>query len=302
MRSDSVARLPKKRIEVKTDPFQQLFDPLARVESLGVELVGNHALLGVDHHFSRDEALAVGGQGAFAADELVLVDPLPGAALEVMPHPFAIDQIQCDRPLGREDPLDRLQDGQIILLPVKITEGIAHQRNAVEIIIRETEFTGVAFVEIYIQAVRFGALFRQADQVAGAIDTGHMVEAPPRQFQAMASLAAAEVQDPVIGLEPGRADEQVDLLLRVAVVLHHIPVGLDVDGIEQCAPPFGWQMALQVHQRAERFGGGGVGNRLASQPGLFLDHFKLPACARRLSLCRLFGLGLIPPDCAKESR
>ena len=63
--------------------LQQLGDAVARVEPLGIELVGDHAHLVVDDHLARDQPLAILADGALAADEVMLVDPLPRAPLEV---------------------------------------------------------------------------------------------------------------------------------------------------------------------------------------------------------------------------
>ena len=74
--------------------LEQPRDALARVEALGIELVGDDAHLVVDDDLAADQALAVGRQRALAADEVVLVDPLPGAALEVVGHVGAVGDVE----------------------------------------------------------------------------------------------------------------------------------------------------------------------------------------------------------------
>ena len=97
-----------------------------------------------------------------------------------------------------------------------------------------------------------GALARQPHQVARAVDAGDVLEAAPRQLQHVAPLAAAQIEDPVVGLQPGAAHQQVDLLLGVAVVLDDVAVGFEIERVEERAPPFGRQVALEVGDRAQR--------------------------------------------------
>jgi len=61
----------------ETGAEQQRLEALFRVEPLGVELIGNDAALGVDHNFTTDQPIAVTGKIPLAADEMVLIDPLP---------------------------------------------------------------------------------------------------------------------------------------------------------------------------------------------------------------------------------
>ena len=57
--------------------LEQLRDAGAGIEALGVELVGDHAGLVIDDDLTRDEPVAFLADRAFAADEMVFVDPLP---------------------------------------------------------------------------------------------------------------------------------------------------------------------------------------------------------------------------------
>ena len=85
-RSDSASAWPWWRTLRKPRLLHQLGDAVARVEPFGIELVGDHAHLVVHDHFARDQALAVLADGALAAHEVVLVDPLPRALVEVLVH------------------------------------------------------------------------------------------------------------------------------------------------------------------------------------------------------------------------
>jgi hypothetical protein len=57
----------------------------------------------------------------------------------------------------------------------------------------------------------------------------------------MAPLTAAQIEDAVIALEPDAADEQVDFIGRIAIVLNYIAVGFEVERVEQGTPPVGRQ-------------------------------------------------------------
>src|ERR1700731_989958 len=104
---------------------QQRLEPLSRIQPLGIELVGDAAALGVDYALSADQPIAIPGEVAFAADEMVLVDPLPGARLEMMAHPVAIHQIHDERATGGEGALDRFEHCEIVLRTFEITKPVA---------------------------------------------------------------------------------------------------------------------------------------------------------------------------------
>ena len=231
--------------------LEQLVDLVRRIEPLGVELVGQHALLGVDHDFAGQQALAVFGERPLAADELVLVDPLPGALLEMAAHPVAVGQVHDQLAVRAQRPLDRLEHGQIVLLALEIAEGVAEERDAIERAFGDAEAAGVALVEARDQPLLLGALARQPDQIARAVDAGDPAEAAPRQLQAVPALAAAQVQYAIAGLEPGAFDGEIDLALGVRFVLDDVAVGLEVERVEQALPPVGRQMPLEVRDRAE---------------------------------------------------
>src|SRR5690606_25594905 len=138
--------------------LEHLRDLRGRVEALGVELIDNDAALGVDDHLARDEALAVGGERALAADQMVLVDPLPGAALEALAHPVAVHEVERDGAAGLEDALGHAEHGEVVLLALEIAERVAHKRHALERALGQAEAAGVALVEGDGQAGLFGAL------------------------------------------------------------------------------------------------------------------------------------------------
>src|SRR6185312_12389651 len=139
----------------------------------------------------------------------------------------------------------RAQHGNVILLAVEITEGVAEDRDAVKAAVGRAELARVALVEGDAEAALAGALARQAHEVARAVDAGHILEAASRQLQHVPPLAAAQIEDAIVGLEAGAFHQQIDLLLSVAVVLDDIAVGLEVERVEERAPPFGGQVALE---------------------------------------------------------
>ena len=67
----------------------------------------------------------------------------------------------------------------------------------------------------------------------------------------MATLTAAQVEDAVVALEPDAADQQVDFIGRVAVVLDDVAISFEVEGIEQGTPPVGRQVTFEIRNRTQ---------------------------------------------------
>ena len=67
----------------------------------------------------------------------------------------------------------------------------------------------------------------------------------------MAALTA-EVEDLAVRLHRRRRQDEVDLAPRVLDVLDDVAVGLDVERVEQLAPPLGGQVLLEVRDRSQR--------------------------------------------------
>ena len=110
----------------------------------------------------------------------------------------------------------------------------------------------------------------------------------------MAPLTAAQVENAVVALEPDAADQQVDFIGRIAIVLDYIAVGFEVERVEQSAPPVGRQVTFEIRDRTQcsradapvrlgmveiRAGRAGVGQvSLGGGPRTvgFLPHIDLP--------------------------
>ncbi len=127
--------------------LEQLGDAVARVEALGVELVGDDAELVVDDHLARDEPLAVGRERALAADEMMLVDPLPRAPLEVVGHIGAVGDVEHELTRRAQELADGRQHLLVVLLVREVAERIAHDGDAVEAALGEPRVPRVAFLE-----------------------------------------------------------------------------------------------------------------------------------------------------------
>src|SRR5271169_2849134 len=67
----------------------------------------------------------------------------------------------------------------------------------------------------------------------------------------MAALTAAQIEDSIVALDAGTADQQVDFLRGVAIVLDHIAVGFEIERAEQGPPPIRWEMAFEIGHRAQ---------------------------------------------------
>src|SRR6516164_1826909 len=147
-----------------------------------------------------DQPVAISGEVAFAADEMVLIDPLPGARLEMVAHPVAVHQIHDERAAGGEGALDRLEHREIVLRTLEITEGIAQDADAMELRVAETKAPGVAFMKRDLQVALFGALAGEADQIAGSIEPGDMRKSALRKLERMSTLPAAQIEDAIVAL------------------------------------------------------------------------------------------------------
>src|SRR5215469_16095856 len=167
-------------------------------------------------------------------------------------HPLPVHQVHDETAAGREGAIDCLEDGEIVLRKLEVTEGIAQDADAMELRVAEAEAAGVAFVKRNRKVTELGALAGETDQITRAVETGNVRKAAPCQFERMTALSTAKIEDAVVALEPDAADQKIDFSGGIAIVLDHIPVGLEVKRIEQGAPPIGGQMTLEVRYRAQR--------------------------------------------------
>ena len=144
-------------------------------------------------------------------------------------HPLAVGEVHHQGSARGQRALHRLQHGNVVLLAVEIAEGVAEDADAVEAALTDAELARVALVEGEREATLLGALARQAHEIARAVDAGDVLEAAPRELERVPALAAAQVEDAVVRLEARGADERLDLLLGIAVVLDHVAVGLEIE-------------------------------------------------------------------------
>src|SRR6202023_4138643 len=100
------------------------------------------------------------------ADEVVLVDPSPGARLEMMAHPVAVHQIHDERPAGSEGAVDRFEHGEIVLRTLEIAEGVPQDADAVKVTVAKTKPPGVTFVKRDLQVRLLGAFARHGARIA----------------------------------------------------------------------------------------------------------------------------------------
>jgi len=229
----------------------QRFDPPLRIEPLGIELIGDDAAFGMDHHLAADQTVAIPGETALAANEMILIDPLPGARLEMVAHPLAIHQVHDESAARGQGALDRFEHRKIVLGPIEIAERIAEHADTVKLAVAEAKAAGVAFVERHLKIALPGALPGKPDQIARPVEPGNVLKAAAREIERMAALAAAQIEDSVVAFDPGAADHQIDFLLRVPVVFDDVAVSFEVQRVEQRAPPFGGQMAFEVQYRPQ---------------------------------------------------
>src|SRR5204862_5545341 len=120
-----------------------------------------------------------------------------------------------------------------------------------EFAVAEPKTPGIAFMEGDLQVALPGALAGEPDQIARAVKPGDLRKPATRQFQRMPALAAAQIEQAIIALQPGAADQEIDFLLGIAVVLDDVAVGFEIERVEQRAPPLGGQMAFEVGNRSQ---------------------------------------------------
>ena len=210
------------------------------------------------------------------------------------PHPLAVHHVHDEGAARGQRALHRLQHREIVFRPVEIAERVAEHADAMKFPVAEPEAARVAFVECHLQIALPGALAGEADQVARAVEPGDMLKAALRQFERVPSLTAAQIEDAIVAFETGATDQKIGLLLRVAIVLDDVAIGFEIERVEQRAPPFGWQVALEIGHRSQRAqprsvlvpGRRAIGPRRWATPEVelgrdaiavrFLPHFRLP--------------------------
>src|SRR5262249_59421043 len=109
----------------KARHLHELGDAFPRVKALGVELVCDHAHLVVDDHLARDQPLAILADGALAADEEMLVDPLPRALVEVLVHVPAIGDVEHELPARAQYLANGGPDPVLVLLVGAVSAPLA---------------------------------------------------------------------------------------------------------------------------------------------------------------------------------
>src|SRR5271170_1365543 len=167
----------------KAGADQQGFEALFRIEPLGIELICDNAAFGMNDDLATDQPVAVAGEIALATDEVVLVDPFPRARLEISAHPIAVHQVHYQRPTGAECPLDRLEDGKVVLWTLEIAERIAQNADAMKLGVAKAKTAGVAFVKRNLKIGLPGALAGEPDQIARAVEPGDASKAAARKIE-----------------------------------------------------------------------------------------------------------------------
>src|ERR1700730_15496399 len=160
--------------------------------------------------------------------------------------------------------------------------------------VAETKAPRIAFVKRDLEVSLPRALAGEADQITGAIEPGDVGKAAPRQLERMSALATAQIEDAIVALEAHTADQELDLVGRVAIVFDYVAIGFEVEGVEQGAPPIRRQMTLEVRYGTQcpctdppillwiigtwtaQAGAGRVGFRGSPRPVCFPTHFDVP--------------------------
>ena len=122
-------------------------------------------------------------------------------------HPFAIHQVHDQLAARSQCPLDRFENGEIVLRPLEIAEGVSEDADTIKFAIAEAEFASIALVKGNLQVALLGSLASKADQIARAIQPGNVLKTATRQFKRVSPLPAAQIENAVIALQPRAADQ-----------------------------------------------------------------------------------------------
>src|SRR6266446_2442356 len=120
-----------------------------------------------------------------------------------------------------------------------------------ELRVAETKAPRVAFMKRDLQVTLFGPLAGEADQIAGSIEPGDMRKSALRKLERMSTLATAQIENAIVALQADTADQKIDFVGCVSVVLDYVAVGFEVERVEQGAPPIRGQMTLEVGHRTQ---------------------------------------------------
>src|SRR5260221_3294028 len=236
----------------EADGFEQRGNGVAAVEPFGEDATDDADAIGLEPITARDETLAVLGEAAFAADQQAVVQPLTGSLLEMRAQPVSVHEVERQVPALPQQATCAPQQRDIFLDRLEIAEGIAEDGDAIELAVRQTALARIALDESHVGARRPRPLPRQFEEIMREVDAGHAAKPPPRQFDGMTPLAAAEVEYAVVRRKIDAGDHRVDVRLGVCRVLEDVAIGFAIEIIEDLMPPVGPDMALKVADRADR--------------------------------------------------
>ena len=231
---------------------KQRTDAIPGVEPLGVKLVVDDPGCVVDDQFAGNDAIAIRGQFALPADQVLIVDPFPASPIQVCAEPASVHDIKRHRPAGDERAPYRFEQDAVVRNIVEIAERIAHEVDAIELPAFGQAFPRIALAKRDRQRRRSRPLPGELNEKARMIETGDVVEPTPGKLKRVAALAAAQVQDSVAMRKGRRRDQDVDLLGSEPVILDDVAVGAQVERAKQRTPPIGRDMAGEVAERTGR--------------------------------------------------
>ena len=102
------------------------------VKALGIEAISNDAVLDIEHDLPRDQTLAVGGKQSLATDQQPVVDPFPGARLEMSAQPVSVDQVEHKPSLLAQRQPRLLKEQRVLFRALEIAKGVAENDHTIE--------------------------------------------------------------------------------------------------------------------------------------------------------------------------
>ena len=125
--------------------------------------------------------------------------------------------------------MNRLKHGQVILGTLEVAEGVAEQRDTVQRRLGQAKLPGVGFSKRDVQPGFRCPSLGKAHEIAGAVDANDAGEASPCQFNAMAALSAAQVENGTVRRKRHRFQKKVDVLGGILLALNNVAIGLEID-------------------------------------------------------------------------
>ncbi|KAF5045940.1 hypothetical protein DSECCO2_475990 [anaerobic digester metagenome] len=164
---------------------------------------------------------------------------------------FAVGHIQEHLPPGFEYAPELGEDPQVFLDGVEVAEAVPEDEDDVVGVGPIRQPACIPLPEPDLQPLPLRGRPGSLDQVMRLVEAFGVV-APACEFEGMPALAAAEVEDLLVGAEAQNPGDPVDLPPGDSLVVDDVAIGLQVEVIEDTPPPIGFYVLFKVRDRTDR--------------------------------------------------